>query len=262
MSSRAKENLWFSCLKPNPGASLRLFCFPYAGGSATIFRDWPQRIVGAAELYAVNLPGRGGRRSELPFSRLEPLVDAVAEAMTTMLDKPFVFFGHSMGALISFQVARWLRRGCGRLPLHLFLSSKSAPHLPDLLAPIHALPDAEFIEELRCLNGTPAKILQEREILQLMIPALRADFAVCETYRYHAEDALDCPITICGGVHDRWVSQDALKAWQIHTTAGFRLLMFHGDHFFLNTMRDSLLERVNEVILHNNQLLKSAAPRQ
>ncbi len=256
------EDLWFSRPKPNPGALLRLFCFPYAGGSATIFRDWPRRIAGTAELCVLKLPGRGGRRSELPFTRLEPLVDVIAEAITPWLDKPFAFFGHSMGALISFELARQLRRDRGLLPLHLFLSGRPAPQLPAPQPPIHALPDPEFIEELRRFNGTPAKILQDREILQLMIPILRADLAACETYRYRVEEALYCPMTVFGGVQDHWTSKEALEAWQVHTTGEFKLHMFPGDHFYLNTMYDTLLDRVNEDILLKDQTLMCPAVRQ
>lgn len=211
--------------------------------------------MGAAELCVANLPGRGGRRSESLFTRLEPLVEAISEAIAPWLDRPFAFFGHSMGALISFELARRLRADHGLLPCHLFLSARSAPQLPVLQSPIHGLPDSAFIEELRHFNGTPAQILDEPEILELMIPVLRADFAVCETYRYRREEALNCAMTVFGGDRDRWSSKEALEAWQIHVSGEFKLHMFPGDHFYMNTVRDSLLDRVNEDILLKDKIL-------
>ncbi len=175
---------WLRSPKPNPQASLRLFCFPYVGGGALIFRTWPNSLPATAEVCPVELPGRGTRLKETPFTRLLPLVQALAQALLPHLDKPFAFFGHSMGALISFELTRQLRRLYGLVPLHLFVSAHRAPQLPDPDPPIHTLPEAEFMEELRCLNGTPKEVLEQPELMELMLPILRADFALCETYIY------------------------------------------------------------------------------
>src|SRR2546421_132109 len=146
---------WFPRLQSNPEANLRLFCFPYAGGSSRLFYRWQEGLPASVEVVPVELPGRGMRLSQPPFANLRPMVQAIVEAIAPRLDKPFAFFGHSMGALISLELARALRREHGREPVHLFVSGRRAPHLPETLPPMHDLPEAEFIEGLRGLNGTP-----------------------------------------------------------------------------------------------------------
>lgn len=243
----ASEDLWFSFPKPNFGASARLFCFPCAGGSANIFRDWSYQISKVAELVIVNLPGRGRRRHEPPYVRIGPLVDAVASAIAPLLNKPALFFGHSMGGLITFELAHRLRNE-GQMPLHLCLSSRPAPHLRSSRPWIHRLPDQEFIQQLRYLDGTPGQVLDDRQMLQLMLPVLRADFEVCETYQYCPKGPLDCDITVFGGVDDHEIPEDALVAWHTHTCADFHVHTFPGGHFYLNAMRGPVLKKLNEVI--------------
>jgi medium-chain acyl-[acyl-carrier-protein] hydrolase len=243
------RNLWFRQPKPNPRAVMRLFCFPYAGGNATIFRDWPQTLIDSVEICVANLPGRGERRLEQPLTRLLPVVHAIAQAIAPWLDKPFAFFGHSMGALISFELARHLRTTNGPLPVQLFLSGRRAPHLPDPYPLRHTYPESEFTKELRRLNGTPREILDNPELLRLMIPLLRADFAACETYQYRPEPPLTCPMSLFGGSQDQDISQQDLEAWRRHTTKTFKLHMIPGDHFYLITARDSLVQELNKEIL-------------
>ncbi|MBD1879521.1 thioesterase II family protein [Coleofasciculus sp. FACHB-T130] len=230
------------CPKPNPLSSLRLFCFPYAGGGALNFRTWSQGLPVGVEVCAVELPGRGKRILEAPFTQALPLVQAIAHALLPYLDKPFAFFGHSMGALVSFEVARLLRRKYGISPVHLFVSGRSAPQLPAKEPPIHALPEPAFIEELRRLNGTPEAVLENVELMELLLPILRADFAVLETYVYAAEPPLQCPITAFGGLQDVKVSVERLEAWQQQTSAKFSLQMLPGDHFFVQSAQPLLLQ--------------------
>jgi medium-chain acyl-[acyl-carrier-protein] hydrolase len=234
-------NLWFNRPRPNPNASLRLFCFPYAGGSATIFRPWPDLMLRSVEICAVNIPGRLARLLEEPFTRLAPLVDALAQVITPWTDRPFAFFGHSMGALISFELSRKLRTIGAPLPERLFISGRRAPHLPDPDPYRHTYPDHQFIEELGRLNGTPPEVIANPELMQLMLPLLRADFSLCETYEYRPEPPLPCPLTAFGGLQDPEVPPESLEAWSQHTTCAFGLRLFPGDHFFLNSARDSLL---------------------
>lgn len=241
---------WFIRPKPNETAPVRLFCFPYAGGSAAIFREWPQRLIDA-DVCVANLPGHGGRRLEQPFTRLLPLARQIAEAIVPWLDKPFVFFGHSMGALISFELARQLRKTARPLPVQLFLSSRPAPHIPNSGPLRHACSDQDFIQELRRLNGTPREILNDEELLQLMIPVLKADFAICETYQYQPEPALACPITVFGGQEDNEFPRELLEAWREHTTKTFKMYLFPGDHFYLNHARGALLEKLSEELLQH-----------
>lgn len=232
---------WILLRNPNPAATLRLFCFPYAGGGALIYRTWAEGLPGSVEVCPVQLPGRENRLSETPFRRLSTLADAVATSIIKYTDKPFAFFGHSMGAKLAFEVARRLRREGNCQPVHLFVSGSSAPHLPETGRPLHELPKELFIEELRRLNGTPKEVLDHPELMDLVIPMLRADFEMVQTYTYTEEVPLGCPITAFGGLEDVEVPRTELAAWSEHTRAAFTVRMFPGDHFFLNRKTSPLL---------------------
>lgn len=220
---------------------MRLFCFPYAGGNASIFRGWAEQLPKYLEVCPVQLPGRGTRTRESPFNSLTPLVEALAQAMPPELEKPFAFFGHSMGAIIGFELARHLRKRGLPEPLHLFASGHKAPQIPEAGPLDYDLPEPEFIEKLRGLNGTPQEVLEHPELMELMLPLLRADFALIQTYVYSPELPLDCPITVLGGTEDRHVSREHLEAWREQTRGSFMLRMLPGDHFFLQTTQSLLL---------------------
>lgn len=192
----------------------------------------------------MELPGRGTRIKDAPFTRMEPLVEAIALALLPELDKPFAFFGHSMGALVSFELARLLRKRGDRQLSHLLISGRSAPQIPDPEPPLHALPEAEFVEKLRRYNGTPSEVLANAELMQLFLPILRADFELIETYVYKNEPAFDFPISAFGGLSDFEASREYLSAWAHHTTAAFDLRMFPGDHFFLHSNEALLLQSI------------------
>jgi medium-chain acyl-[acyl-carrier-protein] hydrolase len=245
IAGRTGTSLWFSNLRPNPEARLRLFCFPYGGGNATVFQRWPEKLPSDIEIWALNLPGRGRRLVEPAYVTLAPLVEAMTEALLPLLNKAFVFFGHSMGALIAFETVRQLRRLSSRLPERVFIGACFAPHLPDP-HPIHHLPEDEFIQELRNLNGIPEEVLQNRELLELVLPSLRADFAVTETYVARDEVAIPCPISVFGGWRDPLTTRESLEAWRRHTTAQFSLRMLPGDHFFLSSQRQLLVGLISE----------------
>ena len=247
--ARAVSN-WFTFPRPNPDASLRLFCFPYAGGRASVFRLWPDSLPNTIEVCAVELPARGRRMKERPVTRLSPLAQSIAQSLLPYLDKPFVFFGHSMGALVSFEVARLLRKECTQQPSQLFVSGRRAPQIPDKDPPTNRLPESDFVMELRRLNGTPREVLEHPELLQFMLPVLRADFEVNETYEYVSEQPLSCPITACGGLQDAEVNRRELEAWQEQTNANFVLRMFPGDHFFLNTYQPLFLRSLSYDLQH------------
>lgn len=223
---------------------MRLFCFPYAGGGASIFNTWPRGLPGEVEVVAVQPPGREGRIAERPIADMHELADALHRELAPQFDRPFALFGHSNGGLMAFELARRLRRAGGPLPRLLITSGRPAPQLPLDDSPIHDLPRDEFIAALRRFKGTPDEILQNAEIMELLEPLLRADFALGETYRYDPEPPLDLPITAFGGVRDDEVTREQVEGWREQTAAGFRMQMFPGDHFFVNGDRDMVLQAI------------------
>jgi len=237
----ASEIEWVRSPKPNPQAALRIFCFPYAGGNDLTFRTWPMSLPASVEVCGIQLPGHGNRLRETPIDRLEPLIDALTPKLLPHLNLPFAFFGHSMGALIAFEVSRRLRRDGAPAPECLFVSGRPAPQIPDQERRTYDLPEPEFIDELLRLNGTPKEVLEHPELLQLMLPIIRADFGLCQNYRYAPEAPHDFPIFACGGVEDAEVSLEQLQAWKQQTSNSFSQRMFPGDHFFLISAREALL---------------------
>jgi medium-chain acyl-[acyl-carrier-protein] hydrolase len=244
MNTTQMNTPWLLCPRPNSDAKLRLFCFPYAGGGDQVYRKWADQLPEIVETYLVQLPGRGSRLLEKPFTNLVDLSKSLAGAMLSYLDKPFILFGHSMGAMVSFELARQLRRG-GLQPLHIFASGCHAPQIPDSSV-LHDLPESELIRELHRLNGTPKEVLENRELLSIIIPTLRADCMVTETYVYTNEPPLNCPITVFGGLRDPLVKREELDAWREQTNASFSLRMLEGDHFFLHTSTPVLLSSLSK----------------
>jgi surfactin synthase thioesterase subunit len=232
---------WFSYFKPNPKASLRLFCFPYAGGNAMVYRTWAHELPANVEIVAVQPPGRGHRINEPPVTRLSQLVELLGSALAGSLDGPFAFFGHSMGALVAFELARLLRREGRALPLQMFVSGRSAPQLNRCHPPLYNLPQNELVQELLRLDGTPREVLEHPELMELMLPILRADFSICDTYEYTEAEPLDCPITAFGGLQDAGVPRRNIQAWREQTSRSFSLRMLPGNHFFLHSNETLLL---------------------
>jgi len=242
MTDIPQNGTWFAFHRPNPLANLRLFCFPFAGGSALTYRAWTGSLPTNIEVCPIELPGRGSRMRETLYKNIKPLVTDLAEALTLYQDKPFVFFGHSMGALIGFEIARLFGNQNRPGPVHLFVSGHTAPQFGCAHDPIYNLPEQLFIEELRKLEGTPEAVLNNSELMQLIIPMLRADFELNETYSYEPGSPLKCPISVYGGMHDKDVSQDKLEAWKEMTSADFTIQMFTGGHFFLQTEQPVVLQ--------------------
>jgi len=242
VSSKLNTNPWTLSFNPNEQARLRLFCFPYAGGGASIYRQWPQALPKEVEICPITLPGREMRLREKSYTRLTPLVEALTEALEPSLDKPFAFFGHSMGGLIAFETARELRRQGYAEPLHLFISARPAPQISRADPPLSHLPDASFASELqRRYAGIPAAIFHDPELMALYLPILRADLELLETYSYSAEAPLDYPISTYGGMQDLMVTPDKITPWQKQTTREFNRALFPGNHFFLQSQQTQLL---------------------
>lgn len=245
MNYTLTANSWVTYPKPNPQAKLRLFCFHYAGGGAMSFRSWSDNLPSTVEVCPIELPGRSFRLLETPFTEIPPLIQALAPAIAPSLTKPFAFFGHSMGGLVSFELARFLRQEYHQSPLHLFVSGHRAPQIPDRDPPVHALPKSEFLQELRRYNGTPKAVLENAELMELLLPTLRADFSVVETYVYAPEPPLTCSIAAFGGLEDWKANAKDLEPWREQTNSAFSLEMFPGDHFFLHSAQSVVLESLS-----------------
>jgi medium-chain acyl-[acyl-carrier-protein] hydrolase len=228
----------------NLPAVLRLFCFPYGGGAAYLFRNWGDELAPGIEVCPVDFPGHGRRFREPLARRLDLLVEDLADRLVARLDGPFAFFGHSLGGLVGFELARLIRRNQGREPLHLFVSATLAPDQARRWAPMHTLADAEFRARLRDLNGTPNELLQDADAMEMITPILRADMEVYETYRHDAEVPLSCPITAFAGEFDAEVSSSHLMEWRRHTTGAFKEVVFPGDHFFLRECEAAMIGQI------------------
>lgn len=220
---------------------MRLFCLPYAGGSARIFQDWvaPLRPHGI-DVVALELPGRGLRFAEPPEEDLDLLVEDLMGTVMQRIELPVAIFGHSLGGLLGYELARRLEREI-EPPVRLVVSGIRAPDSEPDGPPASELPPAEFERHLRGLGGTPQELLDNDELMTLMIPVLRADFHVADTYRWRPGPPLGCPITAFGSPDDPEVSMTQLHGWARHTGIGFAARLFPGDHFFLHTARDAVL---------------------
>ncbi|MBZ4398101.1 alpha/beta fold hydrolase [Myxococcus sp. MISCRS1] len=237
---------WFPSRKPLPDARLRLFALPFAGGSASIYSGWQGGLPPGVELCAVQLPGRERRLMEKPFDSLPALVDTLLPVLAPLLDKPFAFFGYSMGSRISLELTRRLQARNGPMPRGLVLAASGAPRESDR-KPIHHLPQEQFIEELRRYDGTPEEILQHRELLELLVPTLRADFALAWWENGVSPVKLDVPISVMGGTTDKHVSLARLETWREETRSpDFRIRHFDGGHFFLRAQQAALLAALGE----------------
>src|ERR1051325_6521141 len=236
MTMRTGVGRWWVVARPNPAATLRLLCFPHAGGSASTFHAWHANLPAEAEVRAAQLPGRANRIAEPAFKRIGDLVEEIGATILPLADRPIALFGHSMGAIVSFEIARWLRRHRGVEPAHLFVSGRRAPHLPDRTNPPRYLAnDDDLLAKLAELDGTPADVFRDPELFKSLVPTLRADFEVVETYDYAGEPPLDCPITAFGGHDDTETHDGRLDAWQSQTTRTFSRHFFDGGHFFLQS---------------------------
>lgn len=224
---------WLYSIKPRPQAALRLFCLPFAGGGASAYRAWANLLPESIEVCPIQLPGRENRLREPLFTRVGPLVEQLSRAVAPLLDRPFAIFGHSLGALIAFEWVRRLRRDGLPAPLCLFASARLAPHVRDPRPPASLMAADEFLAEVRKLNGTPAAVLASPELLAMLLPIMRADFAVNENYSYYEAPRLDVPLRAFGGSSDPKASRADLEQWGRHTGADFGVQMFAGDHFFI-----------------------------
>lgn len=245
IKTNTNEAKWI--LQPDPceRKPYRLFCFPFAGGGASAYYRWPRMLPEEIGVYAVRPPGRENRIMEKPFIRLSAMIEELAVILMPFLDKPFAFFGHSMGALIGYELAHYIRRNFCIGPVHLFVAAGRAPHLVNLEPPYYDLPQDRFLEKLKRYNGMPAEILQNDDLMAFILPSLRADMEMIQTYScMDTQQTLACPISAFGGTTDSMVVRDHLKEWQPYTHNAFSLQMFETGHFFSPAAEQQLLQTI------------------
>lgn len=231
-------------------ARLHLICVPYAGGGASVFRQWQTALGSEVHVCRVQLPGREERAMEPPRTNLLALARECADALLPLIgNKPYAFYGHSMGTRVVFELARELRRRTGRNPEHLFVAACNAPHLPEP-APAHRLPDAAFAAAIASLGGTPQEVLENPDLMHFFLPLLRADYTLKETYRYYADVPFTGRITALYGLQDSETSAEGMAAWRRHAAA-FSQFSFNGGHFFLKSHQQDLLRLIRNSLSAN-----------
>lgn len=249
-SSTLPQSPWFNHLLSSPTTipSLNLFCFPYAGGGASIYRNWSKDLPSQIQVLPLQLPGRENRFQETPYINFFALVSVLAEQIEPYTDLPFSFYGHSMGALLAFEVARHLRQYYGKSPQHLFVGGRAAPHLVSKSPASSKLNNDQLLIELQRHNGIPAAIVNQPDMCELALSIIRADLALLENYDYREGLPLDCSISAFGGWQDQLVSYDDLIAWEQQTNQQFNLKQFPGDHFFLRPLKAELLSSMVQLM--------------
>jgi surfactin synthase thioesterase subunit len=231
-----------------PAARVRLVCFPHAGAGASAFAAWPGLLPPEIEVIAVQLPGREDRIGEPPLVSVPAAVRTAGAALRPFLTDPFVFFGHSVGALIAFELARELRARRRAGPAHLFLSAQTPPGTISPSPPLHALSDERFRTAIEDLGGMSGAVARDDDLMRVLLPALRADFELGENHRFQPGDPLSTSITAMGGRSDPLATPERLGAWRDHTTGPFELRTFAGGHFYLNDLTRAVTAAITEAL--------------
>ncbi|WP_055568811.1 MULTISPECIES: thioesterase II family protein [Streptomyces] len=240
---------WIRRFRPRPEAAVRLVCFPHAGGSASYYHPLAQSptLLPDTEVLAVQYPGRQDRRRERLLDGIPEMADLITEALAPYDDRPLAFFGHSMGAVLAFEVAQRLSERPGGQPCGLFVSGRRAPSLYRR-GTVHLLSDAELVGELRRAGGTDPRFLDDEELLADIIPVVRNDYRAVELYQWTPAPPLNCPITALVGDRDPQASIDDVEAWRKHTDGPFGLEVFSGGHFYLNTHQRGVADVISEAL--------------
>lgn len=224
----------------------RLYCFPFAGGSAATYRDWPTMLTPGTEVAVLRFPGREPASPDEPLATVEAMTEFALEAIVSDIPQPFALFGHSMGAAVAYEVASRLERAGGRMPEHLFVSGRRSPSVPGTTTTTAALPDAEFVEAVdRTYGGIPDALRDEPDLLALFLPVLRADLAAIETYRRLSDHRIGCPVTVLGGRDDGYPHPDELAGWTDAAASEVAVHVLAGDHFYINHHGDAVSRLIN-----------------
>lgn len=252
MADTINRDPWFFCPSPGLDVKTRLFCLPFAGGGASVYRGWNNAFPENIDVWAVQLPGHESRINEPRISNTVILAKAIADALSPYLDKPFALFGYSIGALLAFEVSRELRRRGEHLPAHLFIAAMHAPHVPMVHPPLAHLPREEFLEQIDYYYQPSDDAWKIPELMEIFLPVLRDDISIADTYEYISEPPLSCPLDVYVGEEDRGTPLTDAEAWQDQTSAIFELTVFPGSHFFLHNalgeLQKKVLIRMNKVI--------------
>jgi surfactin synthase thioesterase subunit len=235
---------WLSGSPAWADAPLRLFCFAHAGGGAAFYWPWRAALQPEIGVCSVVLPGRESRQHDEPYTSMSELIGPLSQALVPYTDRPFAFFGHSLGSIVAYEAARRLTEGWGRQPCCLMVSGRRAPHLAARRPPLHRLVDGQFLAGVAAFGGTPPEVLRDRGVVELLIKSLRADFELNETYGWLAGPGLSCPVSAFMGDDDIEVSRWEMAAWQEVTTGPFTLRTFAGGHFYLKGPCGPLLAAV------------------
>lgn len=234
MNQTVNRDKWFLCRKPKAGAAIRLFCFPFGGGGASVFRSWPEAMGDNIEVRALQLPGREARFRDALVDSIEALTRDVVDALAAYQDKPYAIFGYSLGSLLAFEVSRELRRRGMRMPRHLFIGAAQAPQREPPHPAITTLSDADFIQKCEEYYQPEGEAWNNAELRELFLPVLKADIALCENYDYYQEEPLDCAVDVFAGDDDRATPLLETRYWTEQTTEKIGHHVFAGGHFFID----------------------------
>lgn len=242
-------NKWVIPMKKSSIATFNLFCFPHSGGNANVFRSWAQLLPDHIQVYGIQYPGRSSRFTEPMITRMEDMVEAVYQGIRSLLNQPYAFFGHSLGGGIALDTAKKLQ-AMGNPPKHLFISGRRAAHLPRNRERITQLPEEAFRKEVFGMGGMPKEILSHPELMDMVAPILRADLSISEQYQFDQNSLkLNIPLTAMGGSEDHLVEEEALQAWQEHTSAAFACHVFDGGHFYIDSQREAVVTTIEKSLL-------------
>ena len=239
---------WFKIYQQSDCAKLRLFCFPYAGGSAQIFSKWSDYLPESVDLFAIQAPGRGRRFSENPIACLQSKMQILHQEILSYTDIPYMFIGHSNGALLAYELARELQKSGNCKLQHIIISAKRAPHLADIKPPIHDLSQSQFVAKLKEYDFTPDEVLANDELMELFSPMLRADFALSETHDFDDSFPLQSDASLFWGNKDKDVPLKDMLAWQKLIDGQMNLIEFDDGHFFISHSEEMFMREVNRLI--------------
>lgn len=241
-----KLSPWFPYNQMRSSSQFRLFCFPHSGGVASIFRSWQSCFPSSYEICPIQLPGRENRFAEPLLHSVSDVIQSLYPAIQPFLDIPFALFGHSLGAILAFELIKKIRKeGASHSSATLFVSACSAPHHLSDKSQLHKMPDAEFLRELEGYKAMPRQLLESPEAIKVLLPRLKADFTIFETYRnIENPDLVDVPLVAFGSEEDELVPLDHLKAWEKHSLNFIKVELLSGGHFYYLQKLPDLAQRI------------------